>query len=209
MKSGVLRARQRPLVSRLVVFAVAALLTACVTAQNALSPAEIQSFRVADVRVSVPAGVPVQWADAQQEYLTARKISDDDMKQAIQGEEYKNWLRERVSKGVSDSMQRNLGGAFVGNRPVRVEVTVKRFEISHPLQRVLIGGGYAMAGDVTLADAKTGAVLSTYPDVVYGVYAGQGVGGALVQAAYDASNPPAPRIMNGFAEKYRDWLLNK
>ena len=72
---------------------------------------------------------------------------------------------------------------------------------------MLIGGGYGIVADVTLVDAKSGAAIVAYPEMVHMAPALQGWGGTIIQAAYDSGNPPTDRVTNGFAEKYRGWLL--
>lgn len=80
-------------------------------------------------------------------------------------------------------------------------------ELLSAVQRIIIGGDYRMVADVTLVDAKSGAVIVAYPEMTHVVPALNGWAGALVQAAYDASNPPGDRVVNGFVEKYRVWLV--
>jgi nitrogen fixation protein FixH len=75
------------------------------------------------------------------------------------------------------------------------------------VQRVIVGGDYRMLADVTLVDAKSGAVITAYPEMLHAVAALNGWAGVIVQAAYDASNSPGDRVVNGFAEKYKAWLL--
>ena len=72
-------------------------------------------------------------------------------------------------------------------------------------QRIVLGGHHSMKGDVAIVDAKTGAVLSSYPAQMSMSQAGQGIGGALIDAAF--MGPPIDRVVNGYAGQYREWLL--
>ena len=60
---------------------------------------------------------------------------------------------------VKDYMAKQMGGALNGSRPVRIEVVVTQFIVPTGAQRLLIGGAYVITADVTLVDAKSGAVL--------------------------------------------------
>lgn len=190
------------------VMAVAALVLAgCVTIQNTLSPSDIQSFRLADVRVHVPAGAVLVWGDSAVEFAQFKGLPTSEYYTAANTEEGKAWMRERLASRVKEAMQQQLGGALKGGRPVIVDVSIRNFELASAVQRVLIGGSYRIVADVALLDVKTGAVIVAYPEMIHAAPALQGVAGALMQAAYDVNNPPTDRLANGFAERYREWLM--
>jgi hypothetical protein len=194
----------------IVAAAAAMLLAGCVTvAQNSLSPTEVQSFKLAGVSVGFAPEAGINWHDGYQAYAAAKAIPDHELASATSSPEAKSHVQGLLGARVKGAIESQMSGVLIGARPVRVDVTVRSFEISSAVQRILIGGGYGMTGDVTLVDAKTGATIVAYPNLVYVVPALQGVGGAIIQAAYDSGNPPAERIVTGFAEKYRDWLLKK
>ena len=58
-----------------------------------------------------------------------------------------------------------------------------------------------MTGDVTLVDAKTGAVLLTYASQSKMAMAGQGIGGVMLDAAI--MGEPIDRVVDNYAEQYR------
>jgi len=70
---------------------------------------------------------------------------------------------------------------------------------------VLIGGAHSVVADVTLVDAKTGAVVVAYSGQRAAAMAGQGIGGALVESVV-ASNP-VDRVVDNYASQYAYWLL--
>jgi hypothetical protein len=194
----------------LAVIGLAWAVSGCVTTnQHSLSASDVRSFKLAEVRVNVPIETSVTWYDAVQEYAQVKAIPNFELNDATDNDEFKRWIRDRLAVRVKEAMQQHVSGILNGTRPVRLEVLVRRFEISSAIQRIVVGGGYSVAGDVNLVDAKTGAVLASYPGLVYARMAGNGIGGTLVQAAFDASNPPATALVNGFAETYRDWLQIK
>ena len=188
---------------------LAPILAGCVTtAQNALSPADAKTFRLAEVRVTVPAEATIVGYDAlTTEYAAAKRIPNYELNAATETDEAKAWARNHLQARVKNAMEKQLGATLQGQRPVRAEVVVKGFQLSSAVQRIVVGGDYRMVADVTLVDAKSGAVIVAYPELLHAAPALNGWAGAIVQAAYDASNPPGDRVVNGFAEKYKVWLV--
>lgn len=190
------------------VISLAWAVSGCVTTnQHSLSASDVQSFKLAEVRVSVPPEASIVGYDGVNEYVAGKNIPNYELNAATETEEAKQWMRDHLGARIKGAMQQNLASTFNGNRPVRAEVTVHGFMLSSAVQRVVVGGNYHMIADVTLVDAKTGAVIATYPKMVHVVEALNGWAGVIVQAAYDATNSPGDRVVKGFAEKYRGWLL--
>ena len=74
----------------------------------------------------------------------------------------------------------------------------------------MLGGGYSMNADVNIVDARTGAVILPYPNVTTILIAGNGIGGAAVQAIIEATGqPPADRVIDSFATPYAKWLAER
>ncbi|RKE73000.1 hypothetical protein DFP91_0877 [Pseudorhodoplanes sinuspersici] len=190
------------------VMSLAWAVSGCVTTnQHSLSGSDLQSFKLAEVRVVVPPEASIVGYDGINEYLAGRNVPNYELNAATETEEAKQWTRDHLAARIKGAMQQNLAGTFNGNRPVRAEVTVHGFMLSSAVQRIVVGGNYHMVADVTLVDAKTGAVIVAYPKMVHVVQALNGWAGAIVQAAYDAANSPGERVVKGFAEQYRGWLL--
>ena len=76
--------------------------------------------------------------------------------------------------------------------------------IASAIQRIIIGGNHEMGGDVTLTDARTGAALLSYDGQIAPSPAGQGIGGALVDAALMPD--PIDRVTDNYAIRYANWL---
>lgn len=189
------------------VLALALLIGGCVTtAQHTLPPTEVKSFNLTDVKVSIAPQASIVGYGIQ-EYAAARRIPNYELNAATETEEAKAWIRDHLSARVKAAMQNGLSGSLSGQRPVRAEVVVRTFFLSSAVQRIIVGGDYRIIADVTLVDAKSGVPIVSYPEMIYIMPALNGWGGAIIQAAYDASNPPEERLVNGFVEKYRDWLL--
>ncbi|MGV3633047.1 MAG: DUF6778 family protein [Pseudorhodoplanes sp.] len=188
---------------------LASILAGCVTtATNTLSPAEVQTLRLTEVRVSVPVEAGIVGYDAlTTEYAAAKRIPNHELNAGTETEEAKAWARNHLQARVKTAMEKQLGETLRGQRPVRAEVVVKGFQLSSAVQRIVVGGDYRMVADVTLVDAKSGAVITSYPEMLHRAVALNGWGGAIVQAVYDASNPPGDRVVNGFAEQYKAWLV--
>ena len=192
----------------LIALSIAWGVSGCVTTnQHSLSASDVQSFKLAEVRVSVPPEASVVGYDGIHEYVAAKHIPNYELNDATETDEAKLWTRNHLGARVKGALEQSLAGTFSGNRPVRAEITVHGFMLSSAVQRIIIGGNYHMVADVTLVDAQTGAVIAAYPKMVHVVPALNGWAGAIVQAAYDAANSPGDRVVKGFAEQYRSWLM--
>jgi hypothetical protein len=104
-----------------------------------------------------------------------------------------------------------MAGALIGRRAVRLDVTVRRFEIAGAMMSILIGGGRGMTADATLVDARTGAVIISSPKESIALPAGSGLLGTAVQAAIDSSSDQSvtDKVIATFGHDYRRWLLRE
>ncbi len=75
---------------------LAPILAGCVTtAQNALSPADAKTFRLAEVRVTVPAEATIVGYDAlTTEYAAAKQIPNYELNAATETDEAKAWTSQ-------------------------------------------------------------------------------------------------------------------
>ena len=66
-----------------------------------------------------------------------------------------------------------------------------------------------MVADANLVDARTGALIIAYPDLMAAIAVGQGIVGTAVQAAIDnaSAQSPAEKLIARYGENYRNWLL--
>ena len=83
------------------------------------------------------------------------------------------------------------------------------FTVASAVQRILIGGSHMMVADAVLVDARTNAIIVSYPDLAASAAAGQGVLGTAVTAAVEAGQgvTPADRILTNYADGYSGWLI--
>jgi hypothetical protein len=185
----------------------AVVLAGCVTATNSLSVDDVASFRFAGANVRFAADASIMWGDGERAFAASKgqpATESDNLARTPEGQAY---LRNTIATKLKSAMERNLAGSLSGARLVRVEVTVKNVTIPSAIQRILIGGHHQMTADVSLIDAKTGAVLVPYAAPSSVAAAGQGGGGALLDAALLAE--PIDRVVNGYADQYGNWLLRK
>ena len=180
---------------------IAVALAGCVTVSNTLTTDQVASFRLTQVDVVMPADARIRWGDGEAAYASSKGLPPA----SPATPESERYVRDGVSTRVRAAFQRELTGKLVGARPVKVQVTVRDVDIAPAIQRIVLGGNHSMKGDVAIVDAKTGAVLSSYPAQMSMSQAGQGIGGALIDAAF--MGPPIDRVVNGYASQYREWLL--
>jgi hypothetical protein len=197
--------------ARLAVLAGALALTGCVTTENSLSKNDIAAMKLTSVTVSYAPDANVQWEDGIRAYATAKAIPDDEISTRTNTPEGKAYVQNLLTPRIKSGIERVMAGQLNGTRPVRLDIVVKSFTIASAVQRILIGGGYGMAADATLVDARTGTVIMAHPNLTGVLLAGQGVLGTAVQAAIDNSHAQGipERIVESYAENYRNWLLPK
>lgn len=181
----------------------------CVTVENKLTKADVAAFKLADIKVSVAPDAKITWYEPLQAYAAAKKIPDEQYAEAIKTEEAKAHLNGVLAGKVKDFMAKQMGGALNGARPVRIEVVVTQFVAPTGAQRLLIGGAYAITADVSLVDAKTGAVIVAYPKLGHAIQAQGGIAGVVAQAIVDsAMQPVTDSLIEQHALIYRIWLVN-
>jgi hypothetical protein len=97
-----------------------------------------------------------------------------------------------------------MAGQLNGSRPVRLEVVVKRFAIAGAVQR-------GMVADANLVDARTGALIIAYRDLMVSIPVPGGLAGIAIQAAIDnaSERSPADKVADLYGENYRNWLLHR
>jgi hypothetical protein len=196
--------------ARFAALGVAFALAGCVTtAENSLSQNDIASMKLTGVTVSFAPDAGVQWEDGIRAYATAKAITDDQIATATNTPEGKAYVQTMLAPVIKTGVAKSMTGQLNGSRPVRLDVVVKSFALSSAMQRILIGGGRGMIADANLVDARTGAIIVAYPELVAATYAGQGVLGTAVQAAFDNASEQsvAEKLAYRYGEIYRNWLL--
>jgi hypothetical protein len=197
-------------IRRLILAALGAgLLTACATvAPNTLSPQEIAGLKLTAVAVTFKPDAQIQWDDGLRLYAESKGLNYLQLPAGVTPEE-QAFMRDALTRKLKGAMTKDVGATLHGSRPVRLDVSVIRFDITSPLQRVVVGGGYSMNADVNIVDARTGAVLLPYPNVSTILMAGGGVAGAAVQAIIDSNQPAADRVIDSFSAQYAKWLAER
>ncbi|SRR3984957_16119116 len=198
--------------ARLAALVAALALAGCVTtAENSLSQNDIASMKLTGITVSFAPDAGVQWEDGIRAYATAKAISDDQIATATNTPEGNAYVRTMLAPVIQTGVSKSMAGQLVGSRPVRLDVVVKSFALSSAVQRILIGGGRGMVADANLVDARTGAIIIAYPNLVAASYAGQGIVGTAVQAAIDSSSDQsvAEKLASRYGNIYRNWLLRQ
>jgi hypothetical protein len=189
-----------------VIGAIAAALAGCVPTHTLISVDQLATYRLSGINVTFAPDVNIMWGDGERAYAASKgqpATESDVLAKTPEGQAY---LRNTIATKLKGAMERNLAGGLIGARPVRLEVTVKSVTVASVVQRVIVGGHHGMTADITLVDAKTGAVVVPYEGQSQLTYGGQGLGAVL-----DAAVMPDPldRVVNNYAEHYGNWLLRK
>jgi hypothetical protein len=180
-------------------------LAGCVTTQNPLSRQDVESFRLASVHVDIDSAATLWWGDGDRAYARSKGRSEADSEELSKTPEAHAFTAQLASAKIGAALEQQLKPVLTGPRPVKVNVHLRRLYVASAIQRVLVGGSHEMIADVTVTDARTGALLVSHPGFHAIALAGQGIGGAMLDAALMAD--PIDRLTLNFASKYREWLL--
>ncbi|MBZ6075518.1 hypothetical protein [Microvirga puerhi] len=180
-------------------------LAACVTASNSLAPDQIPTLRLERVTVGFAPNARIWWGDGERAYAASKGLPVHEAEELGKTPEGQAYVRGLVEAKLRDEMTRQLAGNLNGTRPVRIEVTVKELNIASTIQKILVGGSYALRADVNLVDAKSGALLLAFSDQSAALGANGGLLGVLVDKALLAE--PIDLIVKSYTSQYRNWLL--
>jgi hypothetical protein len=194
--------------SALMVFAaLTTALAGCVTASNTLSVDQVANLRLASVNVSFAPDTQIWWGDGERTFAASKGQPATESETLAKTPEGQAYLRTTIASKLKRAMERNLSPALSGTRLVRAEVRVKNVTVASAVQRVILGGHHHMTADVTLVDARTGAVILPYEAQSKMTMAGQGLGGVVIDAAL--MGEPIDRVVNNYAEQCGDWLTRR
>ena len=172
------------MMKRRIFLAMAAFATIAACAEPLLDAQTAGSLKVVDVSVDV----------SQLEKVKGRQITVGP---------------ERIQADVRGNLLANLKEGSVGSRPVRVEVSIARFNLVSPGQAALAGGASTIGGVLTVKDARLGTVVLE-PTEVTGTTKGEWIGGGLLGAAIKAGKTPEQdyqATIVGFSQDVRARLL--
>lgn len=191
---------------------------------------QVARLRLDQVSVTMAPDAAVSWGAAEDEYVKSKaaELPAAKLKQPVQetaslaspasatdaqyaalvaSPEAKAFVRDRAASRLKTAFEESVKPAVqAGTQPVRLEITVKSFQVPSALQRVIVGGQPTVLASIELKDAATGAVLASRPDFGTTAYAGNGWGGVLLDQAMDDLDV---RLTKAAAETYRDWLVGK
>ncbi|HEY4141275.1 MAG TPA: hypothetical protein VGM57_07675, partial [Pseudolabrys sp.] len=164
-----------------------------------------QSLRYTDTVVTYAPDASIWWGDGERAYASSKGRPSTESEELGKTPEGQAYLRAQITSKLKAAMGRHLAGPLKGSRPARVEVVVKNVRIASAVQRILIGGSYIVMGEVTLVDARNGAVIDSRP-IAASAVAGQGVVQVIAENAF-AGGDPIDRVIDNFGQNYRLRLL--
>ena len=192
----------------LAVALLASAVSGCMLPTNTLSKADVATFKLADIRVSVAPGAKIVWYEPLQAYAATKKIPDEQYTDAIKTDEAKAHVNGLLLSKVKGAMEKEMGSVLNGARPVRLEVAVVQFLVPTAPQRLLVGGVYAINADVTLVDAKSGAVLIAHPNWALPCTPREGRRRCGSSSCDSVGRPASDNLIDQLAMIYRIWLIN-
>ncbi len=185
-------------------------------------------LRLAQVEIKVADDATVLWGNAEHEYVVAQRAApaarkakpietgslgdpaNSDAAEATalaNSAEGKAFVRAKVVERLKGAVGEAFKGRLeAGTRAVKLEVVVTGFFVPSAIQRVVLGGAPGLTARVVLRDAVTGAELAARDNFGANAYAGNGIGGVLIDQALEDLDV---RLARNFAVDYRRWLLNE
>jgi hypothetical protein len=176
----------------------------CVTASNTLPLEQVVDLRVTAVNVGFARDARIYWGDGERAYAATKGLPAHESDKVANTPEAQTFMRNAISSKVKAAMDRHLSARLKGTRTVRAEVTISEVSVASAVQRIIVGGAHTMTADVTLFDAKTGAVVIAYQGQKVTAGAGQGIGGAILDQAL--LSEPVDRVADLYAGTYTYWL---
>src|ERR1700752_1920600 len=189
----------------LIALAAVGLAGCMTTATNSLSKQDVATFRYAGASVRFAPDVKIWWGDGERAFAASKGQPATESETLAKTPEGQAYLRDTIATKLKAAVERQVAVGMAGTQPVRIEINIKDVTIASAIQRVLVGGHHTMTADLKFVDAKTGAIIAPYTAQSAMTFAGQGIGGALVDAALLAE--PIDRVVNNYAEQYAGWLL--
>jgi hypothetical protein len=193
----------------IVLTCVAVALSACTTVTRSLSLQDVRSFRLVAVEARPAPDAQINWGGGEQAYFASKGADPNDpatgnLAQTPEG-------RAAIGRMASDRLAGHLRAALApqltGTRPVKVILTLRAVIVPSAIFRVVVGGNPTMTGDVVVVDAATGKTLLTYDSLAVQAVAGQGVGGALIDATISGGQDHIDRVGARFGATFVNWLM--
>jgi hypothetical protein len=194
---------------RVIAVCLSLLVAACVAPPRpTLSVAEIQQYRLVDVRVE-GAGVIRSWPAMETAYLRTAN-TDPDLQAKLQTEPASSFpqltafFERTLAAQARAGLDAQIGPVLTGARPVRAVVRLKTFDIPSGARRVLIDSTARISADIDLVDARTGATLVRYEGPLR---ARQMIGGLATAIAVQVETDPGTDMLATYLADYRAWLF--
>ena len=196
-------------------------LAACVTVPPpSVSVDEIASSELVGSEVEGEQ-VIASWPDQEQAYLASGK-ADPDVVKRLPTEAASNFpvlqaqFRAALQPRFQAALAQTVAPAMQGAHPVRAVMKLQRFDVPGGARRVLVNGNVTMRAVIDLVDAKSGAVLVSYPGPLFvrdigGALLGGVIHGVVTAAVVGAidKDEPGTMMINAYVTDYRKWLLER
>jgi hypothetical protein len=218
-----------------IALALTAALAGCASGPpSPLSLADAKSLRLDTVNVTVAPDAVVSWNVAEEELykqkqaqgvlpkprlietgslgLTGDPNATDNavVARLAKSPEGKAFVNQKISDRLGTAIEQTLRPELQsGDRPVKLEITVHEFAVPSAGQRLLVGawgGTPVIRASAMLKDSVTGQVLAERPNMTSAAFAGYGWVGVLADQLGDDLDV---RLVNGYSNQYRDWLVPK
>jgi hypothetical protein len=194
----------------IVIIAASALLAGCLSVPpHQLADNELHAYRIVDIAVEGTEGIR-SWPSEEERFLSTNTV-DADTANRIRSEPAFQFpqLRQHFQQVLNTQMRNELtyltASIFSGNRPARLVVKLRTFDIPSTARRVFVDSASKMQADIDLVDKATGRLVMRYNGKLEyrKMIGGLATGLAL---AFERSDMGAAMITD-YLSAYRNWLL--
>jgi hypothetical protein len=196
----------------IVISIISLFLAGCVSvAPHGLADSELQAYRVVEVSVE-GAEVISSWPAEEEKFLSTNTV-DAETANRIRSEPAFQFpqLRQHFQQALQAQFRNELtyltAPIFSGNRPARIVVRLRTFDIPSTARRVFVDSAAKLRADIDLVDKTTGRLVARYNG---GLEYRKMIGGLAtgIALAFERSDKGAEMITD-YLSAYRNWLLRK
>jgi hypothetical protein len=194
---------------------ISVILAGCATVPpHGLSSTDVSSLKINEIKAVLGQANAVSWPDYAFELSFSSSAAAPSLDPAVTPppavppEDINRRVQETVLRNMESAVRGQLPVLPDAKRPARIVVTVTAVQIPSAVQRILFGGAPELQASAVVTDAKTNAVLATYPVSRATAYAGQGIGGTLIDRAITGQTNQYDRVADAWSGSFRRWFYS-
>ncbi len=192
---------------------ITVMLAGCATVPpHSLSSGDVSSLNITEIKAVIGQANAINWPDYAAELASPASPEGStpdptvQPKPTVPSDEVKGRIEATVLRNMETAVRAQLPVLPDAKRPARIVITLNAVQIPSAIQRILVGGAPMINASAVVTDAKTNAVLATYPMTTATAYAGQGIGGTLLDRAITGQTNQYDRVAKAWSGNFKSWF---